>query len=152
MTPSRLLAAACLSIVLAAPSVQAQGYKPQDPGYDRPNQQQGFGQQGDDRQRGYEQPGRRSDQGFTFQGDQIPPSHDQRHYGRYDDRYSQTYQQQQAEPPRPGGGCLRYGAVGAVGGHFAGGHGVLGALAGCVAGRVVRNRDRARIDQESGRQ
>ena len=39
-----------------------------------------------------------------------------------------------AEP----GGCLKYGAVGAVGGHLAG-HGVLGALGGCAAGMYRRH-------------
>ena len=32
------------------------------------------------------------------------------------------------------GGCLKYGAAGAVAGHYAGHHGVMGALAGCAAG------------------
>lgn len=41
----------------------------------------------------------------------------------------------QAEP----GGCLKYGAVGAVGGHVAGGHSVLGAAAGCVTGMYKRH-------------
>ena len=36
----------------------------------------------------------------------------------------------QAEP----GGCLKYGAVGAVGGHVAHRHAVLGAIAGCGVG------------------
>ncbi|MCQ8277408.1 hypothetical protein NFI95_02950 [Acetobacteraceae bacterium KSS8] len=39
-----------------------------------------------------------------------------------------------AEP----GGCLKYGAVGAVGGHVAH-HGVLGAAGGCVTGMYVRH-------------
>ncbi|AXY23380.1 MULTISPECIES: hypothetical protein [Komagataeibacter] len=39
-----------------------------------------------------------------------------------------------AEP----GGCLKYGAVGAVGGHVAG-HGVLGAAAGCATGMYKRH-------------
>lgn len=43
-----------------------------------------------------------------------------------------------AEP----GGCLKYGAAGAVGGHFAHHHGVLGAAGGCVAGMYVRHRYR----------
>jgi len=89
-----------------------------------------------------------SDEPFTIQGDQLPPpSHDAPHYRQYDPRYSQTYHQQMAEPQKPGGGCLRYGAVGAAGGYVAG-HPVLGAIAGCVAGRVVRHRDRERIEQE----
>jgi len=43
----------------------------------------------------------------------------------------------QAEP----GGCLKYGAVGAVGGHVAH-HGVLGAVGGCAAGMYVRHKYR----------
>ncbi len=39
-----------------------------------------------------------------------------------------------AEP----GGCLKYGAVGAVGGHVAH-HGVLGAAGGCLSGMYVRH-------------
>ncbi|MFT8718871.1 hypothetical protein [Acetobacter sp.] len=43
-----------------------------------------------------------------------------------------------AEP----GGCLKYGAAGAVGGHVANHHGVLGAMGGCVTGMYVRHRYR----------
>ena len=43
----------------------------------------------------------------------------------------------EAEP----GGCLKYGAAGAVGGHVAH-HGVLGAVGGCAAGMYVRHRFR----------
>ena len=43
----------------------------------------------------------------------------------------------QAEP----GGCLKYGAAGAVGGHLAH-HGVLGAAGGCAAGMYVRHKYR----------
>jgi hypothetical protein len=38
------------------------------------------------------------------------------------------------------GGCLKYGAAGAVAGHAAGGHAVKGALAGCAAGMWTRHR------------
>ncbi len=31
------------------------------------------------------------------------------------------------------GGCLKYGAAGAVAGHYAGHHGFKGAIAGCIA-------------------
>ena len=55
-----------------------------------------------------------------------------------------------AEP----GGCLKYGAVGAVGGHLAH-HGVLGAAGGCAVGMYKRHkyrktqRQKARLyDQE----
>ncbi len=49
-----------------------------------------------------------------------------------------------AEP----GGCLKYGAVGAVGGHLAH-HGVLGAAGGCVTGMVVRHRYRKEQRREA---
>ena len=100
----------------------------------------------------YKGPPPTADQGFSFQGDQIQPMPDTRSRVTADPRYSQTQQQQaNGEIPKPGGGCLRYGAVGAAGGHLAG-HGVLGAVAGCVAGTVVKRREQARIDQQYGRQ
>ena len=37
------------------------------------------------------------------------------------------------------GGCLKYGAVGAVGGHFAHHHAVLGAAGGCAVGVYRRH-------------
>ncbi|MDB5889434.1 MAG: hypothetical protein JWP47_265 [Polaromonas sp.] len=37
-------------------------------------------------------------------------------------------------------GCLKGAAVGGVGGHVAGGHGVVGAAAGCAVGRHVANK------------
>lgn len=40
-----------------------------------------------------------------------------------------------AEP----GGCIKYGAAGAVGGHLANHHGVLGAMGGCAAGMYRRH-------------
>ncbi len=49
-----------------------------------------------------------------------------------------------AEP----GGCLKYGAVGAVGGHLAH-HGVLGAAGGCVSGMVVRHHYRKEQRREA---
>lgn len=45
------------------------------------------------------------------------------------------------------GGCLKYGAAGAVGGHLAG-HGVLGALAGCGAGMWTRHEARKHAADE----
>ena len=39
------------------------------------------------------------------------------------------------------GGCVKYGAAGAVAGHAVG-HGVKGAVAGCVTGMVVRHQAR----------
>ena len=93
-----------------------------------------------------------SGEAFSFQGDQIQPMPDQRQINPRDPRYAQTYQQQQnGEIPKPGGGCLKYGAAGAVGGHLAG-HGVLGALAGCATGAYVKHRDKARIADQYGKQ
>lgn len=37
-------------------------------------------------------------------------------------------------------GCLKGAVVGGVGGHLAGGHGVLGAGAGCLVGRHMANK------------
>ncbi len=37
------------------------------------------------------------------------------------------------------GGCLKYGAIGAAGGHFAGHHAVRGALFGCAVGMYRRH-------------
>ena len=37
-------------------------------------------------------------------------------------------------------GCLKGAAVGSVGGHLAGGHGLLGAGAGCLVGRHMANK------------
>lgn len=42
----------------------------------------------------------------------------------------------QAKP----GGCLKYGAAGAVAGHVAGGHAFKGAVAGCALGWYERRR------------
>ena len=86
--------------------------------------------------------------GFSFQGDQIQPLPDPSTNNLRDPRYSQTGQQQaNGQLPKPGGGCLRYGAVGAAGGHLAG-HGVLGAVAGCATGAYIKHRDKARIRAE----
>lgn len=49
-----------------------------------------------------------------------------------------------AEP----GGCLKYGAVGAVGGHVVH-HGVLGALGGCASGMYVRHEYRKEARQKA---
>ncbi len=49
-----------------------------------------------------------------------------------------------AEP----GGCLKYGAVGAVGGH-AMHHGVLGAVGGCATGMYVRHKYRKEARQKA---
>lgn len=50
----------------------------------------------------------------------------------------------QAEP----GGCLKYGAVGAVGGHVAGHHAMLGAAGGCAVGMYKRHEYRKHKRQE----
>ncbi|MCX2562112.1 hypothetical protein OQ252_12000 [Acetobacter farinalis] len=50
----------------------------------------------------------------------------------------------QAEP----GGCLKYGAVGAVGGHVAH-HGVLGAVGGCLTGMYRRHVYRKEAKQKA---
>ena len=50
----------------------------------------------------------------------------------------------QAEP----GGCMKYGAVGAVGGHVAGHHAVLGAVGGCAVGMYRRHEYRKHQRQE----
>ncbi len=123
-------ALACLNVSVA----EAQNYRPASPSQDS-TMQQGSGQT-------------TSGDPFSFQGDKIQQMPDQRQISPSDPRYSQTYQQQQSgEIPKPGGGCLRYGAVGAAGGHLAG-HGVLGAVAGCATGMYVRHRDKTRIQQQ----
>ena len=53
----------------------------------------------------------------------------------------------QAEP----GGCLKYGAAGAVGGHVAH-HGVLGAAGGCATGMYVRHRHRKAMRAQAAAQ
>lgn len=45
-----------------------------------------------------------------------------------------------AATPAEAAGCLKGAAIGAVAGHFLGGHGLLGAGAGCVVGRTNSNR------------
>ena len=45
------------------------------------------------------------------------------------------------------GGCLKYGAAGAVGGHLAG-HGIAGAVAGCATGMAVRHHARQRAREQ----
>ena len=49
-----------------------------------------------------------------------------------------------AEP----GGCLKYGAAGAVGGHAVH-HGVMGAVGGCATGMYVRHRYRKEARQKA---
>jgi hypothetical protein len=51
---------------------------------------------------------------------------------------------------RPGG-CLKYGLGGAVVGHFAGGHRLKGALAGCLAGMYQRRKYEREARERAGR-
>ncbi|GBQ06395.1 hypothetical protein [Saccharibacter floricola] len=50
-----------------------------------------------------------------------------------------------AEP----GGCLKYGAAGAVAGHVAKRHGVLGAVGGCAVGMYQRHKYRKNLRQKA---
>lgn len=50
-----------------------------------------------------------------------------------------------AEP----GGCLKYGAAGAVAGHLANKHGVIGAIGGCAAGMYQRHKYRKSIAEKA---
>ena len=138
----KLGAIAVAAVCFTTSAAMAQGYQSQ--GYQSQGGFQGGASSGSGRPS--------SSEPFSFQGDQIQPMPDQRQISQRDPRYSQTYQQPQSgEIPKPGGGCLRYGAVGAAGGHLAG-HGVLGALAGCATGAYVRHRDKARIRDQYGTQ
>jgi hypothetical protein len=49
--------------------------------------------------------------------------------------------------PKPKGGCLKYGAAGAVGGHLAHHHGVVGAVGGCAVGAYVKHRSKKHIEE-----
>jgi hypothetical protein len=51
------------------------------------------------------------------------------------------------------GGCLKYGAAGAVAGHVAGGHGFKGALVGCAVGMYQRhkyNKEQRELRRQQG--
>lgn len=50
-----------------------------------------------------------------------------------------------AEP----GGCLKYGAAGAVAGHVANKHGVIGAIGGCAVGMYQRHKYRKSIAEKA---
>ncbi|MHB8885832.1 MAG: hypothetical protein ACYC5H_12295 [Methylovirgula sp.] len=50
----------------------------------------------------------------------------------------------QAKP----GGCVKYGAAGAVAGHYAGHHAVKGALAGCAVGMWRRHEYKKHLRDE----
>lgn len=50
-----------------------------------------------------------------------------------------------AEP----GGCLKYGAAGAVAGHIAKHHGVMGAMGGCAVGMYQRHKYRKTLRQKA---
>jgi hypothetical protein len=49
-------------------------------------------------------------------------------------------------------GCLVGGAVGGVGGHLVGGHGLLGAAAGCGVGALVANDQKKREGEAKRRE
>lgn len=49
-------------------------------------------------------------------------------------------------------GCLKGAAVGGIGGHVAGGHGVLGAAAGCVVGRHLANKQDKQQQEQAAKQ
>lgn len=53
------------------------------------------------------------------------------------------------------GGCLKYGAAGAVAGHYAGHHAVKGAVLGCIAGiarrrAYLKEQERLKKEHEQG--
>ena len=50
----------------------------------------------------------------------------------------------QAKP----GGCIKYGAAGAVAGHYAGHHAVKGAVVGCAAGMWRRHEYKKHLREE----
>ena len=49
------------------------------------------------------------------------------------------------------GGCLKYGAAGAVAGHAAGGHAFKGAIAGCALGIYERRRYNRTMREQANR-
>lgn len=53
----------------------------------------------------------------------------------------------QAKP----GGCIKYGAAGAVAGHYAGGHAFKGAMAGCALGWYERRRYKKMMREQANR-
>ena len=57
----------------------------------------------------------------------------------------------EAEAQSRPGGCLKYGLGGAVVGHFAGGHRVKGAVAGCLAGMHQRRKYEREARERAGR-
>ena len=50
------------------------------------------------------------------------------------------------------GGCLKYGAAGAVAGHLSGHHGVKGALVGCTTGIYVRHEYKKQMKEKANEQ
>ncbi len=57
----------------------------------------------------------------------------------------------QAQAQGSPGGCLKYGLGGAVAGHFAGGHTVKGAVAGCLLGMARRRQYEQQVQQQRRR-
>ena len=49
------------------------------------------------------------------------------------------------------GGCLKYGAAGALAGHAAGGHAFKGAIAGCALGYYERRRYKRMMREQANR-
>ncbi len=47
------------------------------------------------------------------------------------------------------GGCLKYGAAGAVAGHLSGHHGVKGALFGCATGMYIRHEYKKQMKEKA---
>src|SRR5919107_2802556 len=56
-----------------------------------------------------------------------------------------------AEAQSRPGGCLKYGLGGAVAGHFAGGHRIKGALAGCALGVYQRRKYERAVREQNNR-
>jgi hypothetical protein len=56
-----------------------------------------------------------------------------------------------AEAQSRPGGCLKYGVGGAVAGHFAGGHRIKGALAGCALGLYQRRKYERALREQNNR-
>ena len=56
-----------------------------------------------------------------------------------------------AEAQSRPGGCLKYGVGGAVAGHFAGGHRIKGALAGCALGMYQRRKYERALREQNNR-
>lgn len=47
------------------------------------------------------------------------------------------------------GGCLKYGAAGAVAGHLSGHHGIKGAIVGCATGMYIRHQYKEQMKEKA---